>query len=411
MNRYCIISELREFSNLLILLYSGKHIKSAWLENADKHFPDVFPVISTSLENMFIIPNMTIEKIIEKQIIVKLVVSDDYEKLSYSINENIFVAKDLLGVSVGMNANSELTFSPIGIKNKSNFEKIDYESSAEEFSLFLKRRGIPEFIKSDKKNTPLSIVVIGTCFARSIFRSDSYFNPNYKSFFNVKYTFFHNSLISLMSNPIIDKSYIGIKDLAQDEVLRYIKNEFQKNIFAIIDSINPDYIIMDNYIDCNRPLVQISDKQFLTYNTYFSKSIYKKNFIDCKIFFPFEEEYKELYKKHVKLFSNELKSRNFDKRLILLGSRLCESKINTLTGEIKPWENPDYWIRPSNKNWDVMDRVLLEEIPNAVYIDMRKTKWMSDVNCTTIKGGASPSHYQSEFYKEVFEKIKAITIK
>ena len=62
------------------------------------------------------------------------------------------------------------------------------------------------------------------------------------------------------------------------------------------------------------------------------------------------------------------------------------------------------WILSTNKNWDKVDKVFLEEIPNAVYMDKRKTFWESDINSPII-GGASPSHYQSGYYKELYKYI------
>ena len=55
------------------------------------------------------------------------------------------------------------------------------------------------------------------------------------------------------------------------------------------------------------------------------------------------------------------------------------------------------WILNVNKNWDEVDRIFLEEIPNSIYIDKRTTYWKSDVFSPMI-GGDSPSHYQSGYY-------------
>ena len=68
------------------------------------------------------------------------------------------------------------------------------------------------------------------------------------------------------------------------------------------------------------------------------------------------------------------------------------------------------WIKRTNRNWDMYDAIFLEELPDAQYIDMRSTNWISDVNSPII-GGALPSHYQSGFYKEIYEKIIKIILK
>ena len=38
---------------------------------------------------------------------------------------------------------------------------------------------------------------------------------------------------------------------------------------------------------------------------------------------------------------------------------------------------------------------------------MRNTNWMSDIACPII-GGASPSHYESGYYCEIFSHLKKL---
>ena len=87
-----------------------------------------------------------------------------------------------------------------------------------------------------------------------------------------------------------------------------------------------------------------------------------------------------------------------DKKLVLIGGRLSEFRTQS-----ERWESKMGWIKITNRNWDIYDAIFLDEFKNAKYIDMRYTNWISDVN-SPITGGASPSHYQSEFYKELYKK-------
>ena len=91
--------------------------------------------------------------------------------------------------------------------------------------------------------------------------------------------------------------------------------------------------------------------------------------------------------------------------IILVGGRLSPFKTQS-----ELWQSKMNWIKRTNCNWDMYDAIFLEELPNAQYIDMRSTNWTSDVN-SPIMGGASPSHYQSGFYKEIYEKIMKIILK
>lgn len=407
MNKSINIEKVIITQNSAELYFKEDLFKYAWLENIDKHFPDIYE-LDISFEKKLISINSDFFRLIRsKCIIVKLSLSTESETINYICNIKNITNK-IADLKIEINNYNELTFSfsKINIKNSTNLSH-SYPSFESYFKNHLSNNNRKKFTL-DK--CPLKIVVLGTCFARSVFKSDSYFNPDYKQYFKVEHTFFHNSLISLMSDKIEDENYLKIKDLCQDEIFRYIDVEFKKNFFEIIDYINPDLIVMDNYIDANRPLIQISKNQFITYNSYFSKSIYKRNFSGCKKIYPYEENYSELFRNAASKFFRELKIRNLDDKVILLGGRLSEYKFDKKTGKIEKWEKLDSWIQPSNKNWDIMDKIILEELPDTKYINMRNTNWKSDINCKVIKGGASPSHYQSEYYKEIFERIKQYTL-
>ena len=90
--------------------------------------------------------------------------------------------------------------------------------------------------------------------------------------------------------------------------------------------------------------------------------------------------------------------------MVLVGSRLSRYKIDEKTKRIATWEDKASWIEEVNRNWDIADKLFLEELPDTIYLDKRSTLWMSDV-CSPILGGASPSHYQSGYYKELFQDL------
>ena len=92
------------------------------------------------------------------------------------------------------------------------------------------------------------------------------------------------------------------------------------------------------------------------------------------------------------------------KNVVLIGGRQSQYKINEQTDQLVQWNDKMEWILNVNRNWDKVDKIFLEEIPNSIYIDKRNTKWKSDIFSPMI-GGASPSHYQSQYYKELFNDI------
>lgn len=362
---------------------------NAWLENTNKHIPDIYDLKKES-ERVFsfdcsLLPNVF------TQTSLKLSVSSDTERLNYSLKD------EYLEYAVVGDFEFTLTeckgYLTVLIQNKSEFfwsRKIDFACLHSSTS--------SRFEKIERPSGPVKIGVIGSCFSRSMFRSEEYFNQGYKDLFTIPLTFFHSSLISLMSKRLESNDYLLIHDLLGHEVHRYIEVEFLKNVKERIISAGVEYIIIDNYSDAALTSIRVDDNSFLTYNKYFSESIYKRNFSDKEIFVPGERKHIERYRAALKIFLLLLQELDLDKKVILVGGRLSEFRTQS-----ERWESKMGWIEKTNRNFDIYDAIFLDYFKNAKYIDMRYTNWISDVNSPII-GGASPSHYQSGFYKELYKK-------
>lgn len=411
-NTICIEDVLLS-SFILEIGYYGSDISCSymWIENVNKHLPNIYLLECDSFRNKIFLTGKKIAQIIDllKQgNKLKLCISDEEKLLMYSISNTIILNNKLNFDIVLQIANSKLTFfSPSAIKDRQRKQASCLRNKS--ICTFLNNRVEPEtFHKSTFDDSPVKIIVIGTCFSRSVFKSEQYFNPDYKRYFSIIHTVFHNSMISLMSKTIDDSSYLHIDDLVKEGVFNYIEIEFTKKLMSVIHNCDPDYIFLDNYIDATTPVIRMGDIQFVTYNKYFSESIYKRRFSDCEIISPDTEMHHNLYKAAIKLFVQELKKINKDTRLILLGGRLSRKIYDASCNECHLWDcEKQNWIINSNNNWDVVDGLFLHEAPSTKYIDMRNTSWVSDSN-TPIIGGASPSHYQSGYYKEIYEKLKEI---
>ena len=392
-------------SQFINIKYYSKEICFAWLENVNKFYPDIFCFdigkYCLLLDYMKLIRKFNC---IERAITFKLSMSNSKERLSYEFTDLFCTNLKKLDICLPININEK---NELIIEFKSKVQKsIEVNNKYSNF-FFQNNKNKTKCCGNIKnKKYPAKIIVIGTCFSRNVFKSDNYFNPNYKKYFNVVYTAFHNSIISLMSEPIDDSDYLVIKDLHGKEVFKYIEIEFKKNLFDIVDTVKPDYIILDNYIDSTRSVVEFEPNKFLTYNKYFSESIYKRKFSNCKILDSNSDEYKEYYERYVLKFATELQKRKLDNKLIIIGGRFSKKKVDLKSKLVSNWEKKD-WIIPNNYNWDIIDSIMLKYIPAATYIDMRECKWVSDID-SPILGGASPSHYQSGYYKEIFNKIKEI---
>lgn len=379
-----------------IIFYFNKSNFYAWFENVNKHIPEVYELKKNALGHFYFCFNQVSE--IYPQSSLKLSISNDTNRLNYTIE--VYFSCCYENDKIVTQVEEYKKYFILSYKNINPIAGFIECAS----SCLNKKTGV-SIDKIDLENRPVKIGVIGTCFSRSVFRSDECFNPDYKEFFTVPLTFFHDSLISLMSEKTEDKDYLLANDLLRDEVFRYIKIEFQKNLKEVLLETGVDYLVFDNYSDATLEVIEMKKNSYLTYNKYFSESIYKRKFSDRQILKPGESKHLEKYREAVRNIFFLLKELNLDKNVILIGGRLSKYKT-----KYELWESKMEWIESTNKNWDIYDEIFLREIPNTKYIDIRSTDWISDEN-TTIVGGASPSHYQLGYYKEIYSKIKKTVFK
>lgn len=387
-----VLHEIKEVENAIIF-YFNKSCFNAWLENTNKHIPEVYELNKKSTGVFSFSSSQLPEDLAQTSL--KLTISNSVDRLDYFLKDEYFKSTAIGRFEFFL----ERKKSNLIINIKNNIKLIQSEIIRYELLYYANSISSSRFEKVKNKIGPVKVGVIGSCFSRSVFRSDTFFNPDYKKYFTVPLTFFHNSLISIMSKSYEDEEYLLASDLLHDSVLRYTEIEFLKNVKEQICSNGIEYIVFDNYSDSALEVIEMDDESFLTYNKYFSESIYKRKFSDKQIFFPGEIRHLEKYREAVKKFYFFLQELKLDKKIILVGGRLSLFKTQS-----ELWESKMDWINKTNHNWDVYDAIFLEEIPDAQYIDMKTTSWISDVN-TPIIGGASPSHYQSGFYKEIYKKI------
>ncbi|MEY0430598.1 DUF6270 domain-containing protein [Providencia rettgeri] len=383
-----IILQHIKFEDDVILIHFNHGKFDAWLENTNKHIPEIYDLKKES-EGVFSFKYSLLPETFT-QTSLRLSVSNETERLNYLLSDEYL--EHVVVNNLSFTLRDSKGFLTMLIRNKNELfwsKKLDLAS--------LHHSSSNKFEKVECLSGPVKVGVIGSCFSRSIFRSEDYFNPDYKEFCTVPLTFFHSSLISLMSKRVENNDYLQIPDLLSYDVLRYIEVEFLKNIKERIRSAGVEYIIIDNYSDAALEVIMLNEFTALTYNKYFSESIYKKNFSGKEILVPGEKKHIETYRAALKKFFLLLQDLNLDKRVILVGGRLSEFRAPS-----ERWESKMDWIKNTNRNWDIYDAIFLDNFKNAQYIDMRSTSWISDVN-SPITGGASPSHYQSGFYKELYK--------
>lgn len=374
----------------IIISYKSSEKIEAWLEDFNKHNPNIMSLdIDYSRQQIVLAKNKlkTFTKDLQGHKL-KLSLCNKNKRLIYSVTQ--FEEQKIDNICVRVVDNCILFY----IEGNICSSRIEYEVENISHKNNCHFEGVTHI--------PIDLLDIGTCFSRSIFKSDEYFNPSYKKFFCVKETLFHNSFISLFSNRF-DFDYSNIDDLVKGDAGKYIGIEFTKNMDALLKENAYQLIVVDNYIDAVSPIIKIQENTYLTYNKYFSESIFKRFFSFCEIIYPGTDKHLSLYKQSIRLFNNMLKKYNI-KNVVLIGGRLSKFKLDNDSVTRNIWVDKMDWILSTNHIWDEVDKIFLEEIPTTFYFDKRKTNWISD-NQSPIIGGASPSHYQSGYYKELYKDL------
>ena len=221
------INNISVYGNNIIISYSG-NITFSWLENTDKHIPNVYLLLVNSDQNKITIRYSVLKNALKLNNMLKLVVSSKSKNIPLYINENLPI---YLGIKKQNFVIKSIDNQSLIFETKNDDKQIvkkEYILDDNCFSKYIASRKQTSFQTLVNKKK-LNLLIIGSCFSRSIFKSDEYFNPNYKNYFNVVYTAFHNSFLSLMSKPIQTITPQNIEDLTTKDVLKYVMIEFKKN--------------------------------------------------------------------------------------------------------------------------------------------------------------------------------------
>ena len=395
-DNHVLIKDIVIDKDSIIILFdinASENVKiEAWLENKNKYKPHILNIYVDNETQSIIIENQVLNAFINtfSNESFKLSLSTLTTRIKYKV-PNYLREVDISNISI-LPTKNILFFHNKTLKSENEWlinEQVNIQHENK-----LKFENIEKL--------PIDVLNIGSCFSRSVFKTDEYFNPGYKEFFHIKKTLFHNSFISLFSNAV-DYNFSNIEDLTTGDAALYMGIEFEKDIDKQFTDNNFELVIVDNYIDATSPIIKYGSDSFLTYNKYLAESIFKRLISSHEIIYPGTKQHLNLYRESIINFRNIL-TKYHVKNVVLIGGRQSQYKINEQTDQLVQWNDKMEWILNVNRNWDKVDKIFLEEIPNSIYIDKRNTKWKSDIFSPMI-GGASPSHYQSQYYKELFNDI------
>lgn len=251
----------------------------------------------------------------------------------------------------------------------------------------------------------VKIAILGSCFSRLSFMSDSYFSGDYSKYFEVGMILYHSSYVSLMANKITYPS--GLIQTNHQPNQRSLdvwgKIEFEKSFFDDLGNYKPDFLIIDNFADAVWDLYKIGSS-YLTKNYFIGDINIEDFFSDISVIKVDDKQKEELLKNSIKNFSDRILSYIPINRIILVRShRSTERKIND---HVKKWDDYDT-ICEQNIRWDMVDELLLDNLPIKNIVDMREMKFISSVNHPY---GESPSHFESGWYSLEWNKYIDIII-
>ena len=243
-----------------------------------------------------------------------------------------------------------------------------------------------------------TFTTFSSCSSRDIFNSK--INPGYKEFFKIGRDSMSVSLVSLMSKPIsFDPAKV---ELDEPDVVKRIKDDFEKNYLKILKQDQYDYLVMDTYYDVEVGVIKLENSSYITNiyglpETEFYKSL--KNFKIIRIYEQYDEFY-SLFTKSCDLFFKFLKENCPNTKVILNCSRFVYKYLSN----DKILENRGYYNKYKlNIYRDKLDNYILENYD--VYVLPFDKNTVSDENHLW---GLHPTHYEPRYYKEKTEQLKNI---
>lgn len=252
-------------------------------------------------------------------------------------------------------------------------------------------------------NEKIKVAVFGSCFSRSMFRSDPFFCEDYKIFYDCRFTQFHSSWISLVAPPSEITKY-DLFNMIDKKGKKYVEWDFNKLWYEELKKSEPQYIILDLYFDSCQPIINIKDNQYVSLNMYIRYSKFLEELKYLKIIKQNDwNEFFALWKKACRQFLKMLTTVVPEENIILFRGRFVK-KYKKSDGSVAAFGNQAK-INKDNLYWARMEEYISNHYKKIRFIDMRNTDVIGLENHPL---GFSTSHYDSEYYRDAlncFNKI------
>ncbi|MGL5417378.1 MAG: DUF6270 domain-containing protein [Clostridium sp.] len=290
--------------------------------------------------------------------------------------------------------------------------KKNINKESEEYSAVLDRGRLEEgvIIAKRKKEKKVRIGVLGSCYTRRMFTSESYYNIGYKNKYIVDFTQFHSSIIALVNEFEMRYNTEIFQDSEIVESMKKsIDRELENTFFEELKEAKLDYLLLDLYIDFQMGIIKFENGKIVSRNT---NLINKSRFLESieekyKILIPSNEaEYLEIWEKSANKFSEKLKE-IFDERQIIIHICNATEQYIDKDGSIKYWDDLQ-GIRGMNILASYMGDYLAKILPDSIIIDSRNLNYIGDASSPD---GLTKHHYESGYYKEVLNLVDEAIIK
>ncbi|RXZ01669.1 DUF6270 domain-containing protein [Fictibacillus sp. S7] len=250
----------------------------------------------------------------------------------------------------------------------------------------------------------VKVAVLGSCFSRNPFNSNSYFNPGYKKNYSCVLTQFHSSIISMVSNPAtID---IDQLDDVSDYNKYFIQQDFEKTFFDQIQEQDPEYLIVDLYADAARDVMKLADDVYVSASLALRQSKHFKHYMDNELItHDNNRDYLKLWKDAMILFAEKITNYIQEDKVILnVGGFTTKYQDND--GSVKAFPR-EHIIRRNNYFWDQLNAWFIECLPGCKVIDLRDTSYIGQHDHPF---GNTFSHYHSGYYKEFMNRLNKLVM-
>ncbi|WP_407125029.1 DUF6270 domain-containing protein [Weissella paramesenteroides] len=330
------------------------------------------------------------------------------------IDNSIVIDDDLISSEIKRRNkfSFRLLFSYNHSKIKNQFWTKKAEELISEDKFELKNISVNNFLSleltSKKREKVLKIAVLGSSHTRPMFTSSEFFNPDYKNYFQVVYTQFHSSIISLVGEGRhFKEEYFETRN---PTVHRYLRTDFEKKFFDEIANSNPDYLIIDIYIDVQMGVIYFGDGSVISYNSYQAESNYVLDNMDenTRLSTIFNDEtYIDKFSLALQKFKTDILNIIPEDRIILHAFDMSEDYKDE-NGKIMKYKQSKDSIIELNEIAVAMQSLLELTFPKAKVLDLRDSKYHGGVDNPL---GNMPHHFESDYYKSLmYNLIKLISL-